>query len=86
MIEVKDLLSKWSNVLTSGTAQREAVRRAVSEVLKKEIAPEEVEIQGSTVYLRLKPIYKNEIFLKQEKISARIGELLLGKGTDLEIR
>lgn len=86
MIEVKDLLSKWSNILTSGEVRREAVRCAVSEVLNTEVKLDEVEIRGGTAYLRLRPTYKNEIFLKQEKISERVGELLMGARLPLDIR
>jgi hypothetical protein len=86
MIEVKDLLNKFENILLSETNKRECLRRAVSEALGQEIELEKVKIKGNTAYLDLKPLYKNEIFLKQEKILERLRELPSGKNPPLNIR
>lgn len=79
MIEIKDLLEKWHGALFSEAARREAIRRAVSEVLGIPLEERAVEIKNNTVYLDLKPLYKNEIFLKQEAILRRLEASSPGK-------
>lgn len=86
MIEVKNLLEKFNNILLSEENKKESVRRAVSEALRTEISSEDVKIKNNVVYLNIKPIYKNEVFLKQEQILGRLRELLLGKNPPLELR
>ena len=86
MIEVKNLLEKFSNILLSEENKKESVRRAVSEALQTEINSEDVKIKNNVVYLNIKPIYKNEVFLKREQILRRLQELFLGKNPPLQIR
>ncbi len=86
MIEVKDLLQKFSHLILSEENKRESVRRAVSEVLHVSVQPAEVIIKNDTVYLNLKPIYKNEIFLKQEQILKKMREQLSGGNPPTKIR
>jgi hypothetical protein len=86
MIEVKDLLQRFESILLSEESKRESVRQAVSEALRTEINSEDVKIKNNVIYLNLKPIYKNEIFIKQEQIFKRMEQLLLGKNPPLELR
>ena len=72
MIEIKDLLHKWDGVLTSGEAKKESVRKIISEVIGIQIKKEDLEIKNNIIYLNIKPIYKNEILLKKEKISGML--------------
>jgi hypothetical protein len=81
MIEVKDLLHKFNNLLLSEERKTESVRLAVSEALGVPINPEDVKIKNNVIYLNIKPIYKNEVFVKQEQILKKLDELLLGKNT-----
>jgi hypothetical protein len=68
MIEIRDLLLKFNNILFLREIKRESVRSAIFETVGISIKPKDIEIKNSTVYLKIKPIYKNEIFLKQEKV------------------
>lgn len=86
MIEIKDLLHRFDKILLSEENKKESVRRAVSEALGVEISSKDVSIKNSVLYLNIKPIYKNEVFLKQEKILKRLEELLLGQRPPLSIR
>ena len=74
MNKIKDLLEKWRAVLSSGRAQTDAVREAVFEVVKIELKPEEVEIKNNIIFFKIKPIYKNEIFLKKDLIFLELKE------------
>ncbi len=73
MIEIKDLLAKYEKLLFSEESKRESVRQAVSETIGVSLKPEDIRIKNGTVYLDLKPIYKNELLLKKEKILEKIG-------------
>ena len=85
MIELKDLLGRFDNVLRSGSIARVAVHQAVLEATGIAIPEENIEIKGSSVYLKIKPLYKAEIYLKQEKILSCI-EKTLGAKAPRELR
>jgi hypothetical protein len=76
MIELKELLLKSKNLLTKEGIKRELVRGLVSEVINFEIKKEEIEIKKNNIFLRLKPVYKNEVLLNQEKILLKIKETI----------
>jgi len=85
MIEIKDLLTKFENILFSGENKKEIIRKVVSEILKIDISREDIEIKNNILYLNIKPIYKNEIFLKQDQIFFKLKKSL-GKKTPRDIR
>lgn len=72
MIEIKDLLSRFSNILLSGEAQKNTIRKIISETIKVDIKSDDIKIKNGTIYLNIKPIYKNEIFIKKDKIFEQI--------------
>jgi hypothetical protein len=76
MIEIKDLLARFRDALLGAEDKKEAVRKIISETIKTEISTEEIEIKNNTIYLKIKPIYKNEIFLRQEEIFSKLKETL----------
>ncbi len=76
MIEIKDLLARFNNILLGEEGKKEAIRKIISEVIKVEIKSEDIKIKNGTIYLNIKPIYKNEIFLKQDKILSKLEETL----------
>ncbi|KKR79722.1 MAG: hypothetical protein UU24_C0003G0012 [Candidatus Nomurabacteria bacterium GW2011_GWA2_40_9] len=78
MIEIKDILLNISNVLLKADIKRETVRDVLNSVLGIEIKREDIQIKNNTIYLNIKPIYKNEIFLKKEEIREKL-EKSLGK-------
>jgi hypothetical protein len=86
MIEIKDLLARFERIILSEESKREAVRLAISEAIKVPINPDAVEIKGDTIFLNIKPIYKNEIFLKQEQVQKKLQEIFLGKKIPMNIR
>jgi hypothetical protein len=85
MIEIKDLLLKFGNLLLKGEAQKEEVRKIISETIKVHIKSGDLKIKNGTVYLNIKPIYKNEIFLKKDKIFLKLKESL-GKKSPKDFR
>lgn len=85
MIEIKDLLSRYNNTLLSGEFQKISICEAVSGVIGVQIKTEDVEVKNNTVYLNIKPIYKNEIFIKKEKIQNLLDQIL-GKKSPQDLR
>jgi hypothetical protein len=85
MIEIKDLLSRFNNILISEEGKKETLRKIISEIIGVEIKSEDIKIKNGTVYLNLKPIYKNEIFIKQNKILLKLQESF-GKKTPTALR
>jgi len=79
MIEIKDLLAKFSNLLLGEEGKKDTVRNVINEVTGLSITTEQIQIKKGTVYLDIKPIYKSEIFLKKEKIFSRLEELFSTK-------
>lgn len=76
MIEIKDLLLKFSHLLQSGEAQKDTVRNIISEAIGMQIKSEDIKIKNGSVFLNIKPIYKNEIFLKKDLILEKFQESL----------
>ena len=76
MIEIKDLLSRFDNLLTSEEVKKETIRKIISEAIGVQIKNEDIKIKNGTIYLNIRPIYKNEIFIKREKILFKLKEIL----------
>jgi hypothetical protein len=74
MIEIKDLLARFSNILLGEEFKKEVIRKTISEIIKVEIKSQDIEIKNNIIYLNIKPIYKNEVFLKQDKIFLKLKE------------
>lgn len=85
MIEIKDLLTRFNNILLSEEGKKESIRKVISETIKIEINSQDIKIKNNVIYLNIKPIYRNEIFLKQDKIFFKLQESL-GKKTPQSIR
>jgi len=79
MIEIKDLLAKFSNLLLSEETKKNYLQEVFKKVVGIEIKSEDIKIKNNIIYLNIKPIYKNEIFLKKEKIFLTLKESLGNK-------
>jgi hypothetical protein len=85
MIEIKDLLVRFNSLLFSEEIKKSAIRDVLQKTVGVEIKSEDIKIKNGTIYLNIKPIYKNEILVKQEKILLALKESL-GKKTPKDIR
>ena len=85
MLEIKDLLVKFNKILLSETVKIQAIQDVLKKTIKLDIKSEDIKIKNNTVYLNIKPIYKNEIFLHKEKINFLL-EDILGKRAPTHIR
>ncbi|MFA5778027.1 MAG: hypothetical protein WC870_00845 [Candidatus Paceibacterota bacterium] len=85
MIEIKDLLIGFNNLLFSEKIKIEAIRNVIFEVVGIEIKNQDIKIKNNIIYLNIKPIYKNEVFIKQNQIHLKLKEVL-NKKSPPEIR
>ncbi len=85
MIEIKDLLSRFSDLLLSEETKKTYVQDVFEQTIGIDIKSEDIKIKNNVIYLDIKPIYKNEIFLKKDKIFLALKEIM-GKKTPGDIR
>ena len=85
MIEIKDLLVRFNNILLGEEGKKEIIKKTIYEVIGIEIKKQEIEIKNNIIYLNIKPIYKNEIFIKKDEILSQLKQKL-DKKAPLEIR
>lgn len=71
-IEIKDLLKKFTDLLNNEDLKKAFIQKAVQKVLNIEIPLEGIVIKKDTAYLKLSPLQKSEVFMKQEKIISEI--------------
>jgi hypothetical protein len=76
MVEIKDLLGKFGDLLASSKDKKQAIKNAVFEATGIKLKEEEIQIKNGTVYLNVKPIYKNEVLLKRDKINSLLESYL----------
>ena len=85
MIEIKDLLSDLKKVLFLKEERKRIIIQIILEITKLQLKTENLEIKNGILYLNIKSIYKNEIFIKQEEILLELKKSL-GKKSPVEIR
>lgn len=68
MIEIKDLLNKFSHILLGEEGKIKSIKNAILLVVHLDIDSKDIKIKNNIIYLDIKPIYKNEIFFKQNEI------------------
>jgi len=84
MIEIKDLLLKFSKLLLSEEVKKDSIINVLNQVVGIQVKPEDIKIKNNIIYLNIKPIYKNEILLKKDEIFLKLQEKL-GKKTPQDI-
>jgi hypothetical protein len=85
VIEIKDLLLKFNRILLSEEIKKELIQEVILKTIKIPIKKEEIKIKNGTVFLKIKPIYKNEIFINRDKIFLEM-EKVFGKKMPKDFR
>lgn len=85
MIEIKDVLSRFSNILFEHDSKQKLVLEVIFKVTNIKIKQSDLKIKNNVIYLNIKPLYKNEIFTKQELIFQELKKIL-SKNTPNTIR
>lgn len=84
MIEIKDLLVRFNNILLSEESKKTSILNILNQILNTQIKSEDLKIKNNIIYLNIKPIYKNEILIKRDLILSKLEESL-GKKTPKRI-
>lgn len=85
MIEIKDLLLNFRNRLLSEEARKGFIQDALFRIVNISVERDDIEIKNGILYLKIKPIYKNEVFMKRYEILSEIKKSL-GKKSPTNIR
>ena len=85
MIEIKDLLGRWNNILLSEEVKTESIRSAIEEAIGVPIKKEDLKVKNNVIFLNARPIYKNDIFIKKDVILSNL-EKVFGKKAPQNIR
>jgi len=85
MIEIKDLLLNFRNILLTEDLKKDLIIRIIFSIVGIQLNREDIKIQNGVLYLNTKPIYKNEIFIKQKEILSNLKQEL-GRKSPVEIR
>lgn len=72
MQDIKDLLSSFKEVLLGEENRKEKIISIIESITKIKIKSTDFEIKNSIIFLNIKPVFKNEIFLKKELILKEI--------------
>ncbi len=76
MIEIKDLLNRFSNLLLSGEVKKNLIIDVLYKTIGLKIESKDIQIKNNIIYLNIKPIYKNEILFKKDQIFIKLRESL----------
>ena len=85
MIEIKDLLLRLNNILLNEETKKVIICDILNNNIGTKLTTKDIKIKNGTLYLNIKPILKNEIFLKKDLINKKLQEALGGKAPS-EIR
>jgi len=76
MIEIKDLLVRFSKIIENSEGKKLFIIQTINEETGLNILSEDIKIKNGVIFLNVKPIYKNEIFIKKDKIFFKLKETL----------
>lgn len=79
MIEIKDLLIKFNNLIFLENLKINIIKKVFLDVLNLKLENKDIKIKNNILYLNTKPIYKNEIFIKKNLILLKLKESLKEK-------
>ncbi len=68
MFNIGEYLNKFKKISENRDFLRKAVSEAVKNICGIDIDPEDIDVRDGIARIRSKPIIKNEIFLKKNKI------------------
>jgi len=85
MIELKDLLLNFRNIILTEDLKKDIIIKIIHSSIGVQLKRQDIRIQNGILYLNTKPIYKNEIFIKRKEILTNLRQEL-GKKSPSEIR
>jgi len=83
MFNIAQYLEKFKQLSVSRNFLRDSVVEAIKEVCKIEINSKNIDFKDGILRIKEKPIIKNEIFLKKNKILDFLNTKIQGKVKDI---
>ena len=74
MVEIKEILERYTEILLGEERKIDKIIESIFEISDIKIKKEDIKIKNGIIFLKIKPIYKNEIFKKKEKVLEKIKE------------
>ena len=85
MFNIQTFLERFKKITPPDAELRTHLSRAIKEVVGVDVAEVNIQIKNNIANLKIKPLYKSEIFIKKEKILAMM-EKEIGKKILNDIR
>lgn len=82
MIEIKDILLRFDNILKNEDSKILLIVEAIQKIINIKIKKKDIKINNDILYLNIKPIYKNEILLKKNEIISFINNNIKNRKID----
>jgi len=86
MRTIADLLEKFKKILQSNSQVKELFVRIIKGEINYDADTKNVTVKDGVIYLSDKPIVKNEVFMRKEKILTELNQLLPKEKKMLDIR
>lgn len=72
MIEIKNFFDKFLKIQKNNKDSLDNIINIIYNVTKIKILESEIEIKENSIYIKCKPIYRNEIFMNIERIKEEL--------------
>lgn len=72
MIEIKNFFDKFLKIQKNNKDSLDNIINIIYNVTKIKILESEIEIKENSIYIKCKPIYRNEIFMNVDKIKEEL--------------
>lgn len=79
MIEIKDLISELEDILLKEESKILVLSNIINKITGIKINPKDIKVKNHAIYLNIKPLYRNEIFLKKDRILLELEKNLIRK-------
>lgn len=76
---IGDFLKRFQHIEPSDKHIKDAFIAVVSELFNETIEPNELEVQNGTIYLRVHPALKSEIYIKKARTLELVNKKLEGQ-------
>ena len=86
MLSISSFLEKFTKILNTSTLVRGFLIDIIKKEINYDIDVKNIKVQNGIVYLNERPIIKNEIFMKKNKILSELNQLIPREKHVLDIR
>lgn len=74
MRSIQDLLERFKGILETESSKKENIIEIIREITGIILTSQEIDVKHGKLFLKTKPIFRNEILIKKERILKRLLE------------